>query len=171
MFCRSWILSAVKIFTSLRPREIVACPVNHEMDGIYQIQKLATTVGDGADFLIVRNEVHGEGFELFDKSRARQKLMNELNAKEIVVHKMHKWLVEGLQKNKMTVTAAKADQEFSIMDRQRLIVWQRDFYEQLDSVKELLLPGNAEPAKADSRSAQVSSVAATKERLLSKIVS
>jgi anion-transporting ArsA/GET3 family ATPase len=150
-----------EVLEGMAARLTIACPVNHEMDGIYQIQKLATAVGDGADFLIIRNEVHGEGFDLFDKSRARQKLMNELNAKEIIVHKMQKWLVEGLQKNKMTVTAAKADKEFSIMDRQRLIVWQREFYEQLDSVKELLLPDNTEPAKAESRAAQVSSLAAT----------
>jgi len=59
------------------------------------------------------------------------------------------------------------DKEFSIMDRQRLIVWQREFYEQLDSVKRLLLPADAEPAKGDSRAAQASPVAATAERLQS----
>jgi hypothetical protein len=150
-----------EVLESLKARLTIACPVNHELDGIYQIQKLATAVGSGADFIIVRNEVHGEGFELFDKSKARQKLMNELSAKEVVVHKMRKWLVEGLQKSKLTVTAAKGHEDFSIMDRQRLIGWQRDFYEQLDSVKELLLPANGEPAKSGPREAQLSPVAAT----------
>lgn len=146
---------------SLGARLTIACPVNHEMDSIYQIQRLANAIGGEVDFLVVRNEVHGEGFELFDKSKLRQKLMNELNAKEIVVHKMHKWLVEGLQKSKLTPTAARNHEDFTIMDRQRLVNWQRDFYEQLDLVKELLLPANTEPVKTDSRAAQVSPVAAT----------
>jgi hypothetical protein len=150
-----------EVLEGMKARLTIACPVNHEMDGIYQIQKLATAVGNGADFVIVRNEVHGEGFELFDKSKARQKLMNELNAREIAVHKMQKWLVEGLQKSKLTVTTARMHEDFNIMDRQRLVGWQREFYEQLDSVKELLLPANGEPAKINSREAQGSPVAAT----------
>jgi hypothetical protein len=131
---------------SMSARLMIACPVNHEMDSIYQIQRLASEIGNGADFLIIRNEVHGEGFELFDKSKLRQKLMTDLGAKEIVVHKMYKWLVEGLQKSKLTVTAARQHEDFNIMDRQRLIVWQREFYEQLDSVKDFLLPASVAPA-------------------------
>jgi hypothetical protein len=133
---------------NLNARLTIACPVNHELDSIYQIQKLANAVGDGADFLIVRNEVHGEGFELFDKSKVRQKVVNDLGAKEIVVSKMYKWLVEGLQKGKLTPTTARNHHDFFLMDRQRLINWQREFYRQLDSVKELLLPANATEAKA-----------------------
>jgi len=135
------------VLENLKARMTIACPVNHELDSIYQIQKLATAIGSGADFIIVRNEVHGEGFELFDKSKVRQKVMNDLGAKEIIVSKMYKWLVEGLQKTKMTPTTARDSAEFNIMDRQRLVNWQREFYGQLDSVKELLLPTNGESPK------------------------
>src|ERR1700733_1573910 len=127
-----------KALENLDARLTIACPVNHELDSIYQIQKLANAVGNGADFLIIRNEVHGEGFELFDKSKVRQKVVNDLGAKEIVVSKMYKWLVEGLQKSKLTPTTARNHEDFFLMDRQRLVNWQRDFYERLDSVKELL---------------------------------
>ena len=40
------------------------------------------------------------------------------------------------------------ERDFTIMDRQRLLNWQRLFYEQLDSVKEMLLPGVAEKGKS-----------------------
>ncbi|MGO9586293.1 MAG: hypothetical protein ACLP2Y_08865 [Limisphaerales bacterium] len=136
------------ILNDLGARLTIACPVNHELDSIYQIQRLANAIGGEADFVIVRNEVHGEGFELFDKSKLRQKLLSELGAKEIVVRKMRKWLVEGLQKSKLTPTTARNHEDFFLMDRQRLIMWQRDFYEQLDLVKELLLPANVAAAKA-----------------------
>jgi len=118
----------------------IACPVNHELDSIYQIQRVVNAMAGKADFLIIRNEVHGEGFDLFDKSKLRQKLLSDMGAKEIVVTRMYKWLVEGLQRSKLTPTGARNHQDFSVMDRQRLVMWQRRFYEQLDSVQELLLP-------------------------------
>jgi hypothetical protein len=119
----------------------IACPVNHELDSIHQIQRLVNALAGKVDFLIIRNEVHGEGFDLFDKSKLRQKLM-DLGAREILVTRMHKWLVEDLQKSKLTPTAAQNDPDFTIMDRHRLANWQRRLYEQLDLVKGLLLPVN-----------------------------
>jgi len=65
-----------------------------------------------------------------------------------VVTRMYKWLVEGLQRSKLTPTTARNHQDFSIMDRQRLVMWQRRFYEQLDSVQELLLPATIANGKA-----------------------
>jgi hypothetical protein len=126
----------------------IACPVNHELDSIHQIQRLVTGIANKANFLVVRNEAHGEGFDLFDKSKVRQKLLNELGAKEILVTQMYKWLVEDLQRFKVTPTVALKGSDFTIMDRQRLLNWQRLFYEQLDSVKEMLLPGVAEKGKS-----------------------
>jgi hypothetical protein len=126
----------------------IACPVNHELDSIYQIQRLVTAIGGKADFVIIRNEVHGEGFDLFDKSKLRQKLLGDLGAKEIVVTKMKKWLVEDLQRSKLTPTTARNHEDFQLLDRQRLIMWQRRLYEQIDSVKNLLLPASVTPAKA-----------------------
>ncbi len=126
----------------------IACPVNHELDSIHQIQRLVSGMADKASFLVVRNEAHGEGFDLFDKSKVRQKLLNELGAKEILVSQMYKWLVEDLQRFKVTPTVAVKGSDFTIMDRQRLLNWQRLFYEQLDSVKEMLLPGTVEKGKS-----------------------
>ncbi len=126
----------------------IASPVNHELDSIYQIQRVVNAMAGKADFLIIRNEVHGEGFDLFDKSKLRQKLLSDVGAKEIVVTRMYKWLVEGLQRSKLTPTAARNHQDFTLMDRQRLVMWQRGFYEQIDSVQEMLLPATIAHGKA-----------------------
>jgi len=143
----------VSLLGSLDAGLTIASPVNHELDSIHQIQKLVSGIKGKTDFLVIRNEVHGEGFELFDKSKLRQKLMNEVGAKEIVVTKMYKWLVEGLQRSKLTPTTARNHEDFHIIDRQRLVMWQRRFYEQLDSVKELLLPEGAAHEKASRANA------------------
>ena len=136
------------VLESMNARLTIASPVNHELDSIFQIQRVVNAIVGKADFLIIRNEVHGEGFDLFDKSKLRQKLLSDLGAKEIVVTKMSKWLVEGLQRNKLTPTEARNHQDFSIMDRQRLIMWQRRFYEQVDSVGHLLFPAAVSNGKA-----------------------
>src|SRR5438093_10524544 len=133
----------------------IASPVNHELDSIYQIQRVVNAMAGKADFLIIRNEVHGEGFDLFDKSKLRQKLLSDVGAKEIVVTRMSKWLVEGLQRSKLTPTEARNHQDFSIMDRQRLVMWQRRFYEQLDSVRQILLPGAVSTGKTTRSNAYV----------------
>jgi hypothetical protein len=131
----------------------IASPVNHELDSIHQIQKLVSGITGKTDFLVIRNEVHGEGFDLFDKSKLRQKLMNEMGAKEILVTQMQKWLVEGLQRSKLTPTTARNHQDFYLMDRQRLINWQRRFYAQIESVKELLVPAVANAKETPAKTA------------------
>ena len=136
------------VLENLGARLTIACPVNHELDSIHQIQRLANALGGRADFVIIRNEVHGEGFDLFDKSKLRQKLLSDLGAKEIQVTQMRKWLVEGLQKSKLTVTAARTSEDFSFMDRQRLKLWQEKFYAQIETVKDFLLPADAAQPKA-----------------------
>jgi hypothetical protein len=136
------------VLDSLGSGLTIASPVNHELDSIHQLQRLLGGIPGKADFVVIRNEAHGEGFDLFDKSKIRQKLLNDVGAKEILVTQMQKWLVEGLQRSKLTPTQAINHADFSLMDRQRLINWQRHFYEQLDSVKEMLLPGVAEKAKS-----------------------
>jgi cellulose biosynthesis protein BcsQ len=131
----------------------IASPVNHELDSIHQIQRLVSGMPGKTDFVIVRNEVHGDGFELFDKSKIRQKLLNEMGAREITVHQMYKWLVEDLQRNKTTPSLAAKSSEFSILDRQRLLNWQRHFYGQLDSVNDVLLPATTAKGKTAHASA------------------
>jgi hypothetical protein len=135
------------ILVSLGAGLTIASPVNHELDSIHQIQRLVGGIPGKVDFLVIRNEVHGEGFDLFDKSKIRQKLLSELGAKEILVTQMHKWLVEGLQRSKLTPTTARNHQDFGIIDRQRLVMWQRRFYEQIESTKEMLLPVSNEKGK------------------------
>ena len=141
------------VLEGLSARLTIASPVNHELDSIYQIQRVVNAMAGKADFLIIRNEVHGEGFDLFDKSKLRQKLLSDVGAKEIVVTRMYKWLVEGLQRSKLTPTTARNHQDFSIMDRQRLVMWQRRFYEQIDSVREMLLPAAIANGKASHANA------------------
>ena len=80
--------------------------------------------------------------------KSARKLLNELGREGNPVTQMYKWLVEDCSGARSLPRCALKDSDFTIMDRQRLINWQRHFYEQLDSVKEMLLPGTAEKGKS-----------------------
>ena len=53
--------------------------------------------------------------------------------------RMQNWLVDGLNHSGLTPTTARNSPEFYLLDRQRLIMWQRRLYEQIDSAVDLLL--------------------------------
>jgi hypothetical protein len=50
------------------------------------------------------------------------------------------WLVIALNQSASTITTALRGSKFFIMDRQRLKFWQRDFNEQIEIARDLLLP-------------------------------
>jgi len=85
---------------------------------------------------------------LFDASKVRQQLRNEFGAREISLTRMQPWLVDGLNRTDLTPTVASRHEAFSILDRQRLITWQRKLYEQIDSAADVLLPHEQVPTKA-----------------------
>ena len=120
-------------------RLVLAIPINHEADSVDQVQRLADNLGALPRYLIVRNAVHGESFALYESLAVRARIGMELG-KEIDVPRLHPWLVEALNRDNLTVTAATSHASVHLLDRQRLRHWQRRLYAALDTVHELLLP-------------------------------
>jgi len=63
----------------------------------------------------------------------------ELAAKEMTMPKLHDWLVALLQQDNLPVGQGIEQQTFSIMDRQRLKNWQRQFHEEINSIRQIIL--------------------------------
>src|SRR6266498_3903609 len=118
-------------------------PVNHEADSLDQIDRFSEQQGSRFNYIILKNEVHSDSFALYDRSATRKRLKIELGAREIVMTRLPSWLVEQLNRTNLTITQANHHSDFSLLDRQRLIMWQRRLYEQIDSVTDFLLPANA----------------------------
>lgn len=118
----------------LATRLTVAMPVNHEPDSVDQIQRVTEEWGALVGYLIIRNAVHSDQFTLFDQSAVRQRLNRELGAAEISMTRLQPWLVEALNADNLTITAAIQSSAIHLLDRQRLLMWQRRLYEQLDAV-------------------------------------
>ena len=115
-------------------------PVNHESDSVDQIQHLADQFGKKCNYVVVRNASHSESFALFESSEVRAQLKDKLGGREISMTRLQDWLVETLNAENLTITAAAKHPVFNLLDRQRLQTWQRKLYAEIESAADLLLP-------------------------------
>jgi hypothetical protein len=115
-------------------------PVNHESDSVDQIQRLADQFGKKCNYVVIRNASHSDSFALFESSEVRTQLKDKLGGREISMSRLQDWLVEALNAENLTITAATKHPAFSLLDRQRLQTWQRKLYAEIESATDLLLP-------------------------------
>ena len=141
---------AFEILEMLDSALTIVSPVNHEADSVEQVKIIAEALGAKCRYLIVRNQAHSEQFRIYDNSQTRSRILGELAGREILMPKLYDWLVTGLNETNLSMTAAIAGSEFSLVDRQRLKNWQANFYEQLDQARDLILP-NAEQARSGGK--------------------
>jgi len=118
----------------------VVSPINHEADSLEQLRVITETLGEACQYLIVRNESHSSQFRLYDESKIRKKLLKDFSATELTLSKMQDWLVIALNEANLTASAASQATQFSLLDRQRLKVWARQFGEQIETALPKLLP-------------------------------
>jgi len=114
-------------------------PVNHESDSVDQIQRLTDEFGGKCGYVVVRNASHSDSFALFDSSEVRARLKDKLAGREVSMTRLQDWLVEALNAENLTITAATKHPAFSLLDRQRLQTWQRKLYAEIDSAADSLL--------------------------------
>ena len=133
-------LDAFEILKSMDTVMTVISPVNHDLDSVEQIRVITNSFNDRCKYLVVKNRALTEQFAIYDRSKTRARLLDELAAKEMSMPKLHDWLVALLHQINLPIGQAVQHQKFSIMDRQRFKNWQRKFAEQIESVREVILP-------------------------------
>src|SRR6266508_1888579 len=69
------------ILRLLEARLTLLMPVNHEADSLDQIQRVVEELDDKANYVVIRNQVQGESFALYDRSAVRVRLLKNLAAK------------------------------------------------------------------------------------------
>jgi hypothetical protein len=115
-------------------------PVNHESDSVDQIQRLTEEFQNRCNFVVVRNAAHSDSFAIFELSEVRARLIDKLGGREITMTRLQDWLVEALNAENLTITAATKHLSFSLLDRQRIQTWQRKLFVEIESASDLLLP-------------------------------
>jgi len=129
-----------EVLKSLGAALTLVVPVNHELDSVDQVQRLAEQLGKTVGYVVVRNAAHSDSFALFDSAEVRVRLKSELGGREITMTRMQDWLVEALNRENVTISAAVRHTAFSLLDRQRLQTWQRKLFAEIESAADLLLP-------------------------------
>ncbi len=113
--------------------------VEEDKDTVFQAGEAARRFGTKVDWLVVRNLKTYPTTRIYDNSKARKELLR-LHASEITLHKMPAHLAAHLQAETLTTATALGARETPLIDRQRLVKFERDLDSQLDSVKQVLLP-------------------------------
>jgi len=129
-----------EVLKTLQASLTLVIPINHEPDSLDQVQRLSEELASAAQYLIVRNAAHSDSFAMYEASLVRKQILGPLQGHEIAMTRMPDWLVESHNRENATPTTAKSQPAFSLLDRQRLQSWQRRLYDQLETVKNLLLP-------------------------------
>jgi hypothetical protein len=139
----------VRIFDLLKSVDAslnLIMPVNHETDSLEQIRNISDRLNHNARYLIVKNEALSGRFANYEQSNTRTRLLEELAAKEITMPKLYDWLVADLNRHDMTISAAIKNPAFDFFNKQRLQNWQHGFYDELESVRKMLLPAQPKGA-------------------------
>lgn len=133
-------LGAFEALQELGASLTLVLPVSHDADSAKQVQVLSEQFRDNATYVVVKNRFFNDQFDIYLKSKTRRRILDELDGKEIEMPVLCDWLVVALNQSASTITTALRGSKFFIMDRQRLKFWQRDFNDQIETARDLLLP-------------------------------
>jgi hypothetical protein len=105
-------------------------------DSVDLLGKLLDRFGDGVDYVLVRNEIRGGDFKVLDSSTelTRAKAMG---AAVVTIKRLHEGAmnkIDAASSSFWQASASPAQGGLGLMDRQRVKMWLRDAYAELDAV-------------------------------------
>ena len=104
-------------------------------DSVDLLGKLLDRFGASLQYVLVRNQVRGADFAVLDQSGLQDKAM-ALGAKVITLKKLHEAVVNKIDADSSSFWKATQSEPagLGLMDRQRLRMWLRDAYREIESV-------------------------------------
>jgi hypothetical protein len=105
-------------------------------DSVDLLTKLLDRFGTGVRYVLVRNQIRGNDFTVLDHS-GEQARAQQLGAQVITVKKLHDGVINKIDAASSSFWNAKSAQESSVlglMDRQRVKMWLKDVYRELDAL-------------------------------------
>ena len=106
-------------------------------DSVDLLKKLLDRFGTGLNYVLVRNQVRGNDFGLLEQS-GEQSRAQALGARVVTIKKLHEVVINKIDSGSSSFAEAKMSDKdangLGLMDRQRLKMWLRDAYRELDEV-------------------------------------
>ena len=107
-------------------------------DSVDLLKKLLDRFGKQLRYVLVRNQVRGNDFSVLEQSGQQQRAL-ELGAKIISIRKLHDGVIQKIDAGSSSFWKAKTPGDptstgLGLMDRQRVKMWLRDVYREIDDV-------------------------------------
>ena len=106
-------------------------------DSVDLLKKLLDRFGTGLNYVLVRNQVRGNDFSTLEHSGEQARAL-ALGAKVISIKRLHEGVVNKIDSGSSSFWQAKsADKDstgLGLMDRQRVKMWLRDAFREMDDV-------------------------------------
>ena len=105
-------------------------------DSVDLLQKLLDRFGTGLNYVLVRNQIRGNDFSTLEQSGEQARALS-FGAKVVTLRKLHDNVIQKIDAASVSFWNARegeADGTLGLMDRQRLKMWLRDMYRELDDI-------------------------------------
>jgi hypothetical protein len=106
-------------------------------DSVDLLRKLLDRFGTGVKYVIVRNQIRGNDFHVLEQS-GEQARAQQFGAKIITLKKLHEGVINKIDAGSSSFWKAKTAQDpgagLGLMDRQRVKMWLRDAYREIEEV-------------------------------------
>ena len=106
-------------------------------DSVDLLKKLLDRFGTGLRYVLVRNQIRGNDFSLLEQSGEQARSL-ALGAKLVSIKRLHDGVINKIDSGSSSFWKAKSSDKDSsglgLMDRQRVKMWLRDAYREMDEV-------------------------------------
>jgi len=107
-------------------------------DSVDLLEKLLDRFGTGLKYVLVRNQVRGNDFNTLEQSGQQARAL-ELGAKIVSIKKLNEAVMNKIDAGSSSFWKAKTSHDstdggLGLMDRQRVKMWLRDVYREIDDV-------------------------------------
>ena len=109
-------------------------------DSVDLLKRLLDRFGPALKYVLVRNHVRGSDFHVLEQSGEQSRAMS-LGAQVVTMRKLHDTVINKIDATSSSFWKAKTPQEsegpnsLGLMERQRLKMWMRDIYRELDEIE------------------------------------
>jgi hypothetical protein len=107
-------------------------------DSVDLLKKLLDRFGARLNYVLVLNQLRGDNFEIFNASGEREHALS-LNAQVVTIKRLHEPIINKIDAGSTSFWAAKNRsvtevKGLGLLERQRVKLWLRNAYEQIDTV-------------------------------------
>lgn len=108
-------------------------------DSIKLLNVLSEQYGDRIDYVVARNERNEGAWDLWEKSRTRAKVVEELGGIEITIPTLDPWTAEKVDRGDLMWGAALQDRALLLVRRSQIFRWRNHVFAELAKIQEILL--------------------------------